>query len=45
VKRSIGGFIHNPVSRLLFNVWAIVAKFEPDLIRVRTSRSRPVVSN
>ena len=36
---SIGGSVHNstdPVGRLLFNVLAMVAEFESDLIRART---------
>ena len=39
VKLNIGGSIHgplDPVGRLLFNVLAMVAEFEPDLIRSRT---------
>jgi len=39
VKLSIGGSVHDPkdpVGRLLFNVLAMVAEFEPDLIRART---------
>ncbi|MBO0907518.1 recombinase family protein [Arthrobacter sunyaminii] len=39
VKLSIGGSIHDPsdpVGRLLFNVLAMVAEFESDLIRART---------
>ena len=39
VKLSLGGSIHNPtdpVGRLLFNVLAMVAEFESDLIRLRT---------
>jgi DNA invertase Pin-like site-specific DNA recombinase len=39
VKLSIGGSIHDsqdPVGRLLFNVLAMVAEFEGDLIRART---------
>ncbi len=43
VKLSIGGSVHDPtdpVGRLLFNVLAMVAEFESDLIRLRT-RSRP----
>ncbi|MBT2523249.1 recombinase family protein [Arthrobacter sp. ISL-28] len=39
VKLSIGGSIHDPldpVGRLLFNVLAMVAEFEADLIRART---------
>jgi DNA invertase Pin-like site-specific DNA recombinase len=39
VKLSLGGSIHDPthpVGRLLFNVLAMVAKFESDLIKMRT---------
>lgn len=39
VKLSIGGSVHDPtdpVGRLLFNVLAMVAEFEADLIRMRT---------
>jgi DNA invertase Pin-like site-specific DNA recombinase len=39
VKLNIGGSIHDPtdpVGRLLFNVLAMVAEFESDLIRMRT---------
>jgi len=39
VKLSLGGSIHDPidpVGRLLFNVLAMVAEFESDLIRLRT---------
>lgn len=39
VKLSIGGSIHDPndpVGRLLFNMLAMVAEFESDLIRART---------
>jgi len=39
VKLSIGGSVHDPtdpVGRLLFNVLAMVAEFEVDLIRLRT---------
>ena len=39
VKLSIGGSVHDPtdpVGRLLFNVLAMVAEFEGDLIRART---------
>ena len=41
VKLSLGGSIHHPtdpVGRLLFNVLAMVAKFESDLIRLRMGR-------
>jgi DNA invertase Pin-like site-specific DNA recombinase len=43
VKLSLGGSIHDPtdpVGRLLFNVLAMVAEFESDLIRLCT-RERP----
>jgi DNA invertase Pin-like site-specific DNA recombinase len=39
VKLSLGGSIHDPtdpIGRLLFNVLAMVAEFESDLIRLRT---------
>ncbi len=39
VKLSIGGSVYDPtdpVGRLLFNVLAMVAEFESDLIRLRT---------
>lgn len=39
VKLSLGGSLHDPtdpVGRLLFNVLAMVAEFEGDLIRLRT---------
>jgi len=39
VKLSLGGSLHDPndpVGRLLFNVLAMVAEFEADLIRLRT---------
>ena len=39
VKLSLGGSVHEPddaVGRLLFNVLAMVAEFEADLIRMRT---------
>ncbi|MDO9408991.1 recombinase family protein [Patulibacter sp.] len=39
VKLNLGGSIHDPndpVGRLLFNVLAMVAEFESDLIRMRT---------
>jgi DNA invertase Pin-like site-specific DNA recombinase len=39
VKLSLGGSIHDPtdpVGRLLFNVLAMFAEFETDLIRMRT---------
>ena len=39
VKLNLGGSVHDPtdpVGRLLFNVLAMVAEFEADLIRMRT---------
>jgi DNA invertase Pin-like site-specific DNA recombinase len=45
VKLSLGGSIHDPtdpVGRLLFNVLAIVAEFESDLIRLRTREGMQV---
>lgn len=39
VKLSLGGSVHDPtdpVGRLLFNVLAMVAEFESDLIKMRT---------
>lgn len=39
VKLSIGGSVHDPtdpIGKLLFNVLAMVAEFESDLIRART---------
>ena len=39
VKLALGGSLHDPtdpVGRLLFNVLAMVAEFEADLIRMRT---------
>ncbi|HEU5118084.1 MAG TPA: recombinase family protein, partial [Isosphaeraceae bacterium] len=39
VKLNIGGSVHDPtdpVGRLLFNVLAMIAEFEADLIRMRT---------
>jgi DNA invertase Pin-like site-specific DNA recombinase len=39
VRLSLGGSIHDPndpVGRLLFNVLAMVAEFETDLISMRT---------
>ena len=39
VKLSLGGSVHDPtdpIGRLLFNVLAMVAEFEADLIRMRT---------
>jgi DNA invertase Pin-like site-specific DNA recombinase len=45
VKLSIGGAVHDPtdpVCRLLFNVLAMVAEFESDLIRARTREGMQV---
>jgi DNA invertase Pin-like site-specific DNA recombinase len=45
VKLSLGGSIHDPtdpVGRLLFNVSAMVAEFEADLIRLRTREGMKV---
>jgi DNA invertase Pin-like site-specific DNA recombinase len=45
VKLSIGGSLHDPtdpVGRLLFNVLAMVAEFESDLIRLRTREGMKV---
>jgi DNA invertase Pin-like site-specific DNA recombinase len=45
VKLSLGGSIHDPtdpVGRLLFNVLAMVAVFESDLIRLRTREGMKV---
>ncbi|MET3176341.1 UNVERIFIED_ORG: DNA invertase Pin-like site-specific DNA recombinase [Arthrobacter sp. UYCu721] len=45
VKLSIGGSVHDPtdpVGRLLFNVLAMVAEFEADLIRPRTREGMAV---
>jgi DNA invertase Pin-like site-specific DNA recombinase len=39
VKLNIGGSVHDPndpIGRLLFNVLAMIAEFESDLIRLRT---------
>jgi DNA invertase Pin-like site-specific DNA recombinase len=44
-KLSLGGSIHDPtdpVGRLLFNVLAMVAEFEADLIRLRTREGMKV---
>jgi DNA invertase Pin-like site-specific DNA recombinase len=41
VKLSLGGSSHDPtdpVGRLLFNVLAMVAEFESDLVRLRTGK-------
>ena len=40
VRLNVGGSVYDPhdaVGRLLFNVLAMVAEFEADLIRLRTS--------
>lgn len=45
VKLSLGGSVHDPtdpVGRLLFNVLALVAEFEADLIRARTREGMAV---
>jgi len=45
VKVSLGGSIHDPtdpVGRLLFNVLAMVAEFESDLIKLRTREGMKV---
>lgn len=45
VKLNLGGSIHDPtdpVGRLLFNVLAMVAEFEADLIRARTREGMAV---
>ena len=45
VKLSLGGSVHDPtdpIGRLLFNVLAIVAEFEADLIRMRTREGMKV---
>ena len=45
VRLSIGGSVHDPtdsVGRLLFNVLAMVAEFESDLIRARTREGMQV---
>lgn len=45
VKRSLGGSVHDPtdpVRRLLFNVLAMFAEFESDLIRLRTREGMKV---
>ncbi len=47
VKLSLGGSVHDPtdpVGRLLFNVLAMVAEFEGDLIRMRTREGMKVAS-
>jgi DNA invertase Pin-like site-specific DNA recombinase len=45
VRLSMGGSVHDPsdpVGRLLFNVLAMVAEFEADLIRLRTREGMQV---
>src|SRR5712692_3921737 len=45
VKLNLGGSVHDPtdpVGRLLFNVLAMVAEFEADLIRMRTREGMAV---
>src|SRR6185436_10067639 len=45
VKLNLGGSVHDPtdpVGRLLFNVLAMVAAFESDLIRMRTREGMKV---
>ena len=45
VKLSIGGSVHDPedpIGRLLFNVLAMVAEFEGDLIRSRTKEGMKI---
>jgi DNA invertase Pin-like site-specific DNA recombinase len=45
VKLNLGGAVHDPtdpVGRLLFNVLAMVAEFESDLIRMRTREGMKV---
>ena len=45
MKFSLGGSVHDPndpVGRLLFNVLAMVAEFESDLIRLRTREGMQV---
>jgi DNA invertase Pin-like site-specific DNA recombinase len=45
VKLNLGGSVHDPtdpVGRLLFNVLALVAEFEADLIRARTREGMKV---
>ncbi len=48
VKLSLGGSVHDPndpVGRLLFNVLAMVAEFESDLIRLRTREGMQVAKS
>lgn len=45
IKLNIGGSVHNPldpIGKLLFNVLAMVAEFEGDLIRARTREGMKV---
>ena len=45
MKLNIGGSVHDPtdpVGRLLFNVLAMIAEFESDLIRMRTREGMKV---
>lgn len=45
IKLNIGGSVHNPwdpMGKLLFNVLAMVAEFEGDLIRARTREGMKV---
>ena len=45
VRLNLGGSVYDPtdpVGRLLFNVLAMVAEFEPDLIRLRTREGMKV---
>lgn len=45
VKLNIGGSVHDPtdpIGRLLFNVLAMIAEFESDLIRMRTREGMKV---
>jgi len=45
VKLNIGGSVHHPtdpIGRLLFNVLAMIAEFESDLIRMRTREGMKV---
>ena len=45
VKLNLGGSVHDPtdpVGRLLFNVLAMVAEFESDLIKMRTREGMKV---
>jgi DNA invertase Pin-like site-specific DNA recombinase len=45
VKLNIGGSLHDPndpIGRLLFNVLAMIAEFESDLIRMRTREGMKV---